>query len=396
MFSTSIPLGRVAGIRLQANWSVLIVLALIADLIAVSVLPRAAPGQSTFWYWVTALVTAACFLASLLAHELAHAVTARHYGMKVKRITLWMLGGVAELEGEPPSPRADFVIAIMGPLTSLVLGGACWGTAYLTRLVLPALVVLGLSWIGITNVLLAVFNLLPGAPLDGGRVLRAAVWKATGNRMRANAAAARTGQVLGLVLIAGGLGETLFLGSYSGLWLAFIGWFLTFAAQRELAGGVARERLAGVRLRNVMDPNPAIAPGWWTVEAFLDRVATTSRGRVFPVTSFDGTPLGVVSLAELIRLSEQDRLIRRVGDVARKPPRVLIADAAEQLVDVMGRTALRPGRDLILVTEHGRLAGVIGPDDFARTLELAASGHPVTGPPSGHDNPSLFDGGLRG
>lgn len=387
MFTTSIPLGSFAGIRLQANWSVLIVLALITDLIAVSVLPKAAPGQPAIWYWFTALVTAACFLASLLAHELAHAVTARHYDMKVKRITLWMLGGAAELEGEPPSARADFVVAIVGPLTSLVLGGACWGVAYLTRPVLPALVVLGLSWIGITNVLLAVFNLLPGAPLDGGRVLRAAVWKRTGDRVRANTVAARTGQVLGLVLIAAGLGQTLFLGSFSsfsGLWLAFIGWFLTFAAQRELAGGVTRERLAGTRVRDVMDANPAIAPGWWTVEAFLDRVAVTSRVRVFPVTAFDGAPLGVVSLAELMRLSEQDRLTRRIADVARTPPRVVVADAAEPLVDVMGRTVLRPGRDLVLVTDHGRLVGVLGADDFARALELAASGHPVPGSP--HEN----------
>lgn len=391
MFTTSVPLGRFAGIPVGANWSVLIVLALIADLLAVDVLPRQAPGQSAFWYWGTGLVAAICFLASLLAHELAHSLLARRYGLKVKRITLWMLGGAAELEGEPPTPRADLVIAVVGPLTSLVLGGVCWGAAWLTEPALPALAVLGLSWIGVTNVLLAIFNLLPGAPLDGGRVLRALLWKRGGDRARANAAAARAGQGLGLLLMIAGVAQSLVLGSLGGLWLAFIGWFLIFAARRELAGGVAREHLAGVRLRDVMDPHPPIAPGWWTVEAFLDHTAGASRVRVFPVTSFEGAPLGVVSLGELTRLPGQARLTRRVGDVARKPPRVVVADAGELVIDVLTRVVLRPGRDLILVAEGGRLAGVIGPDDIARTLELAASGRPVTGSPAG---PS--DGEARG
>lgn len=373
MFTTSVPLGRFAGIPVGANWSVLIVLALIADLLAVNVLPRSAGGEPASWYWLTGVVTAICFLASLLAHELAHAVLARHYDMRVKRITLWMLGGAAELEGEPPTPRADFTIAFIGPLTSLVLGAVFWGAAWLAEPVLPALVVLGLSWIGVTNALLAVFNLLPGVPLDGGRVLRAVLWKWTGDRGRATATSARSGQGLGVLLIAAGLAESLFLRSLSGWWLALIGWFLTFAARHELAGGVARERLAGVRLRDVMDPHPPIAPGWWTVDAFLSRLAGSSRTRVFPVTSFDGSPVGVVSLSELTRLPDEARLTRRVADVARTPPRVIVSDVDEQIVDLMARTVPRPGRDLVLVTENGRLAGVIGADDIARTLELAAT-----------------------
>jgi Zn-dependent protease len=329
-------------------------------------------------------VTAAFFLASLLAHELAHAVFARRYGMKVKRITLWMLGGMAELEGEPPRPKADLVIAIVGPATSLVIGGAFWGTAYATAPWLPELVAMGLSWIGFTNVVLAVFNMLPGTPLDGGRVLRAAVWAGTGNRARATAVAARTGQVLGLALIVFGVGEMLLVGTFSGVWLALVGWFLIFAAQSELTGNAARERLGDLKLRQVMDPEPVVAPGWWTVDAFLDNVAASARRRTFPVTSFDGQPVGVIGLAELTRLPARARLVTRVTDLARKPPRVTIADAGERVVDVLAKTVLRPGRDLILVTDHGRLAGVVGADDISRVLELAASGRPVSpAPPAG-------------
>lgn len=377
MFRTTIPLGRFAGIPVGAHWSVVIVLALIADLLATSVLPTATHGHPTFWYWVTGVATALCFLASLLAHELAHAVLARRYGVGVKRITLWMLGGAAELEGEPPSPKADLVIAVAGPLTSLVLGGVFWGTAALTGQWLPVLVALGLAWIGITNVLLAVFNLLPGAPLDGGRVLRAAVWKRTGNRARAHAVAGRTGQVLGFALAIAGLAEMLFSGSFDGLWLALIGWFLIFAAQAELAGGSVRERLGGVRVCDIMDPEPVVAPGWWTVEAFLGQVAVTTRRRAFPVVSFDGQATGVTSLGELTRLPDQARLTSRVADIARKPPAVPTATRDDLVIDVVSKVTLRPGRDLVLVLDHGRLAGVIGPDDLSRALELAASGHPL-------------------
>lgn len=379
MFRTTIPLGRLAGVPVGANWSVAVVLVLIADLVAVDVLPAATPGHAKVFYWLTAVVTAACFLLSLLAHELAHAVLARRYGVNVKRITLWMLGGAAELEGDPPSPKADLVIAVAGPATSLVLGACCWGAAYLTGDWLPALVTTGLAWVGVTNIVLAVFNMLPGSPLDGGRVLRAAVWKRTGSRSRANAAAARTGQALGVALIAAGLGEMLVLGSVNGLWLGFVGWFLMIAAQAELTGGPVRERLRDLRVRDIMDPGPAVAPGWWTVKAFLDNVAVPSRRRAFPVTSFDGRAIGAVGLRELTRLSEQARLNQRVADVARKPPEVKIVDAGEKVADIMSKTALRKGRDLIVVTEHGRLVGVVGPDDISRTLELAASGHPPTG-----------------
>ncbi|HET6501933.1 MAG TPA: site-2 protease family protein [Amycolatopsis sp.] len=387
MFRTTFPLGRFAGILVGANWSVLIVLALIANLLAVEVLPAAARGHATGWYWLTALVTAAFFLVSLLAHELAHAVVARRYGMKVRRITLWMLGGMAELEGEAPGPKADLVIAIVGPATSLVIGGACWGIAYATAPWLPELVAMGLAWIGFTNVVLAVFNMLPGTPLDGGRVLRAAVWAATGNRARATKVAARTGQVFGLALIVFGLGEMLFVGTFSGVWLALVGWFLVFAAQSELTGNVARERLGDLKLWQVMEPEPVVAPGWWTVDAFLDNVAASARRRTFPVTSFDGQPIGVVGLAELTRLPERARPVTRVTDIARKPPRVTIADVGERVVDVLAKTVLRPGRDLILVTEHGRLAGVVGADDITRVLELAASGRPVSPTTRLHDPP---------
>jgi Zn-dependent protease len=371
MFRTTIPLGRLAGVAVGAHWSVVIVLGLIAGLLGYRILPDAAPGYPPAWYWITATLTALCFLVSLLAHELTHAVLARHYGMGVKRITLWMLGGAAELDGEPPSPKADLLIAAGGPAASLVVGGACFGGGYLAQGWLPTLAVSGLVWLGVTNLILGVFNLLPGAPLDGGRVLRAAVWMHTGDRARAAVIAAKAGQLLGVALIALGLAETFFLGQWTGLWLTFLGWFLMGAAQVEIAGGLARERLGDLRARAIMDPHPVSAAGWWTVQAFLDQTAGTARCRLFPVVSFDGTPSGVVSLSELTRMTPQQRLVTRVADVSRPPQ---LAGVDDRVTDLLRKTSLRHGRDLLLVVADGHLAGTISTEDIQRTLELAAMG----------------------
>ena len=370
MFRTTIPLGRYAGVAVGAHWSVAIVLGLLTWLLGASQLPSTAPGYAPAWYWVTAMLTSVLFMASLLAHELTHAMLARRYGVQVKRITLWMLGGAAELEGEPPSPKADLLIAASGPGTSLVLGGACLGVTYLSGGWLPVLAGTGLAWLGFTNLILGVFNLLPGAPLDGGRVLRAAVWQRTGDRARAVAVAAKTGQGFGAVFIALGLVETFLLGQVTGLWLALIGWFLITAAQAELAGDIARERLGDLRVRAVMDPEPVTAPGWWTVEAFVQQAAGTARSRVFPVLSFDSLPIGVVSLNELARLTAQQRLITRVADACR-PPQVVGPD--DRVADILTKTALRPGRDLLLVVTNDRLAGTVSAEDLTRTLELAGA-----------------------
>ena len=289
--------------------------------------------------------------------------------MTVKRITLWLLGGMTEMDDNPPAPKADLVIAASGPMTSLLLGGVCLGTVYLVGAAVPPLVVAGLVWLGVTNVVLAVFNLLPGTPLDGGRVLRAVVWWRTGDRARAVAVASRAGRLLGGALIVLGLAGTL-AGWLTGLWLAMLGWFLIAAAQAEVRGDLVRQRLGDLRVRDIMDPRPTPAPGWWTVEKFLEETAGEARRRVFPVVSFDGQPIGVLSLAELARLDPQTRMTTRVADACRRPPRFVAPD--QRVVDVL-TAPLRPG-DLLLVLDGGHLVGVVDAGDIARAIDLAMAG----------------------
>ncbi|GAB3147464.1 site-2 protease family protein [Amycolatopsis stemonae] len=363
------PLGRPAGIRVGAHWSVLLIMALLAELLAQSLLPAAVPGRSPVVYWVAGAAGSVVFLASLLVHELSHALVARHHGLAVERVTLWLLGGSTEMSDEPPAPRVAFAVAISGPLASLVAGAAFLGAS------LPLTGIAGdtLSWLGWTNLLLGVFNLLPGAPLDGGRVLQAAVWKRTGDKRRAQAAAARSGHVVGVVVAAAGLFELLWLGSFAGLWLVGIGWFLAFSARAELAAGPAREVLARIRLGEIMTRQPATAPGWFTVRAFVDQAAS-ARFRTYPVVTFDGRPAGVISLAQLARVPERTRASTRVEDVCARPPECLVASPETPLTAVLSRIGGRPGQDLALVVADGALVGVVSPGDIARTVELAVLG----------------------
>jgi len=367
----SVPLGRLRGIAVGAHWSTLVAVLVIAQVVATSVLPQAAPGHAAVVYWVAGVLSALAFMLSLLAHEFAHALVAQRFGVGVDRIDLWLLGGVSRLSAAPRSPRAEFLIAVAGPATSVVvaiLAGAAglaldgWGA--------PALVASPLLWLAITNGVLAVFNLVPAAPLDGGRVLAAAVWWRTGDEHRGTRSAAVAGRAFGLVLVAFGLMQ-MFAGVLSGLWLVLLGAYLTVSSAAEQSANDMTHHLGGVRVRDVMTPDPPVAPGWWTVRTFLDGLVSGPHRLVFPVVSFDGAVVGVIGLAELSRVP--DPLNTRIGDVCRAPSGTTVASPDEQLLDVLGRTQLKQGRDVVLVLRDRRLVGVVGPEDVAWALELSRS-----------------------
>ncbi|QDP94670.1 site-2 protease family protein [Microlunatus elymi] len=366
MFGTTLPLGRIAGIRIRAHWSVVIVLAMLAWVLGSSVLPASVPGYSSLAYGLASLLFAVCFLGGLLAHELTHSFIARRFGLEVDGITLWALGGVAQLKGEPPSPKADLLVAAGGPAMSALIGGACLGASYLfDDGSTPLLLIAGLAWLGVTNLFLAGFNLLPGTPLDGGRVLRSAVWRATGNRAKAVAVAARCGQVLGVLLIAAGIAELVFWRQTTGLWLAVIGLFLISSARSELNAERARGRLVTILVRTVMDSRPTLAPGWWPIDAFLQQLGPNPRRRVFCVMSEQNQLIGLTSLAELNGLAGTGGGGLRIADVCRDAPRQVGPD--EPLLQALSGISLRPGLDLLAVLDDDRLIGVVDADDLVRS-----------------------------
>jgi Zn-dependent protease len=355
----NVRLGRVAGIPVGANWSVAVILVIITEMLAVGILPAAFPHRPGAVYWSVAVVAAVLFLASLLAHELAHAVVARRYGIGVRSITLWMLGGMAELEGDPPSAAADLLIALAGPAASLAAGGIFLSAgAVIGYAGGPPVAVAAAIWLAVMNGVLAVFNLLPGAPLDGGRVLRAVLWRRYRDRRRAERGAARAGRFLGAAIIGVGVAELLALRSYDGLWLMLIGWFLVTAAAAEETAAAAAAALAGVRVADVMTPHPDLAPGWSTVADFISQVAAHSRQEAFPVVDTDGRLRGLVLASKLAQTPAAVRRELRVDQVALAVPPECLAAPDDPAAPLLTRRPLG-GEVYAVVLAEGRVAGLV-------------------------------------
>ena len=368
--TASLRLGRIAGIPVGASWSVLLIAALFAWSLAGSILPGLVPGLVPSTYWLAAVVATGLFLGSLLAHEIGHALVARRAGLRVRSITLWLLGGVAQLEDEPASPADDLRVAIVGPAISLALAvGFGVAAAALGLLGAPAVAVAALGWLAIANVALALFNLIPAAPLDGGRVLRALLWRRHGNRARAAVTAATAGQVTGYVLIGYGLLGVVTGWGFGTLWTVLIGWFLVAAARQERDHTVVRDGLARVRVADVMTPTTVLAPAWFTVDALLrDQAAAwgPDGAAALPLRSFDGQPAGVVTIAALESVPPSQRHLVRAGDVAVPAWAVAVARPDEPASALLGR--LRGSSGIAVVVAGGELVGVVTQAQVVRAV----------------------------
>jgi len=355
----TVPLGRVAGIRVGMHWSVLVMVALIAWLLGAGFLPALTPHQPTAEYWEAAVPCAAAFMAALLAHELAHSLVARRYGVPVTSITLWALGGISELGREPPTARADLRIAVAGPAASLGAGLVFGGLAAAVHASGgPGIAVAALAWLGAENVLLAVFNLLPGAPLDGGRILRAYLWRRHGDRVRAAQSAATAGRVVGAVLMAIGIGEVLLWANIGGLLLALIGMFVISAAAAEATAETAAAALAGMRVGDVMTPDPDIGGTWMTVADFIDRIALTSAQAGFPVVAPGGSLAGATGVSRLARVPPPSRASTTLGQILTPVPPTYVAAPDDPAAPLLGHPPLADDLAAIVISD-GRIAGIV-------------------------------------
>jgi Zn-dependent protease len=373
----SVQLGRLAGIRIGAHWSLLVIFVLLTWSLAAGQLPAAAGRQPVAAYWTAAVVASLLFFGSLLGHEMAHALVARRLGIEIEGITLWLFGGVARLRAEAGGPGAELRIAAAGPAFSAAVVVLFLAVAAgLRALGAPALAVAAASWLGVINALLAAFNLLPAFPLDGGRVLRAVLWMRGRDLRRATVLAARTGAVLSYAMI--GVGIVFFFAGdvFNGVWFAFLGWFLLSAARAEEEGTVIRHSLAGLRVADAMTPDPFVAPGWITVDALIHDYVLKHRHSTYPVRDFDGLPQGLVTLDRLRRVPPDGRRTTRVADVAHPLAEVVTASPSEPLADLVQRLPESAGGRALVFDRDGRLVGIVSPADVARALavgELAAS-----------------------
>ncbi|MFD9207492.1 site-2 protease family protein [Streptomyces sioyaensis] len=363
----SVRVGRVVGVPLRMHWSVPLLVGLFAYGLGRQGLPVWTPGRSDAVYALAGVVGAALLMGSLLLHETAHAAVALRKKISVEDVTLWALGGTTRM-GRPQSAAAAFAVAVSGPLTSLVIGGIALGAAFglhgLSGWAVPSVV---LAWLGWANLFLGVFNLLPAVPLDGGRVVQAVLWWRTGDRDRADLAASRGGQIMGLLLVAAGWISVL-RGAPGGLWIVFVGLFIMVVAGAERRRAALHTTLRGVRVAEAMSSPVTTGADWLTVQRFIDEVAVHSRHSALPLVDFDGRPSGVVQLRRLASVPPASRESLRVREVAIPLSQCAVAAPDEPLSTALDRISLRTGAR-ILVVEDGRLVGIATGKDVSRLMQ---------------------------
>ena len=359
-------LGRIAGIRIGINWSWLIVFALIVWSLASAVFPAQNPGFSDGEYVAMAVVAALLFFASLLLHELGHALQAKRDGLEIEGINLWLFGGVAQFKGGFPSAGAEFRIAIAGPLVSLALGVLFVLVAAFAGL--PNAVDGVVAWLGFTNLILLAFNLLPALPLDGGRVLRSALWHFRGDLRWATWVASAVGRGFGFLFIGLGLFMLIVEGAFSGAWLAFIGWFLLQAATGEARYVGTKQALDGLLVRDLMIRQPVTVNADLTLGQFMDDVACSRRYTTYPVLE-RGRPIGLLAFRSVASVPRDEWNTSRVRDAMVPRDEVPLLDEAEPAIDALAELS---GSDVHrgLVVEDGSLVGLLSITDLARALEV--------------------------
>ena len=364
----SIHLGKIAGISIDLHFTWFIIFALVALGISAG-LPRAIPGIDPAVQWTLGLAITLVFFLSLLAHELAHSVVARRLGIGISGITLFIFGGVSRMTSEPQSAEDELKMAIAGPGASAVLGIIFLLLAFAVGKTGGGRAAhFGLYWLGLINLILAGFNLLPGFPLDGGRVLRAIIWSTTDDLQHATYMASVAGQVVAYLLMAAGVFGFFFarVGLFNGLWLVLIGWFLLDAARSSYQQLLLHNALSGVRIKDIMTTDVVTIPPEATVQQAVDDYFLRLNYAAFPVA--DGHHLrGILTLPHVRQVPREQWPHTRVGDVVEPLDQSGMmrptADAWDALTAMAGADQGR-----VLVVEGGELVGIISRTNIMRFL----------------------------
>ena len=366
----SIRIGRVAGIPIGANWSWLVIFGLVLWSLAETVFPDQDPGLSDGAYWGMAVVAAVLFFGSILLHELGHALRAQREGVEIEGITLWLFGGVARFRTRFASPGAEFRVAVAGPLVSAVIAGALLLFAGLVPL--PESVEGVAFWVGYINAVVLVFNLIRAPPLDGGRILHAALWRWKGELIWATTIGAAIGRGFGLLMIGGGIASLVFGGGIGGAWLIFVGWFLNMAARAEATQLIVGERLGEKRVRDVMVDHPVAVEPDLSVGSFMDEVARRHRHSTYPVVDHERA-VGLLPFRCVAATPRSEWDESRVRD-CMVPRDDVPTVGQDEAADEAFRELVQDGSGRALVVEDGRLVGLLTVADLARAAELDGRG----------------------
>jgi Zn-dependent protease/CBS domain-containing protein len=380
----SFRLGRISGIEIGVHYSWILIFALMSTTLALALFPDAVPGISRTMAWLAGVLAALLLFVSVLIHELAHSLVAQARGMKVRSITLFILGGVSNIEEEAKKPGIEFSMAVVGPLSSFVLAVIFWVLFAVAQgpgspIGFPAthyrsLGAAMLHYLAYVNFILGAFNLLPGFPLDGGRVLRSAIWASTGNLVRATNIAATVGRLFGWSLMAIGVlnilgfGILIFPPGLGGIWIGFIGWFLTNAADTSRAETTVRERLAGVKVKDAMVQYRENATPKMTVDELVKGIMNQRFSRAVPVCDDTGT-VGIVTISDVKGLPQDQWPTTTVDRIMTRSPiySVTPEDDLNQAMNLIAQHDLNQ----VLVMSGGQCAGLLSRAEVIRYLQLA-------------------------
>lgn len=388
---SGLRIARLFGINIYLDWSWLLIFFLVTWSLG-SGFARFNPGWGAGMVWGVAIIAALLFFASVLAHEMAHALAAKAQNIPVRNITLFLFGGVASIQQEPRSPRAEFIMTIVGPLTSVGLGvlflllgsglvrlspDVAMDPGAIFAQIGPTAVVL--LWLGQINILLGVFNMVPAFPLDGGRVLRSIIWAVTNDFRRATRLATWAGQAFAWLLIFTGIAMIFGVqvpffgvGIIGGLWLIFIGWFLSNAASRSYQQVVVQDILDGVPAERLMRADVPTAPPAITVDELIQQYVMGTDERAFPIME-DEQLVGLVTLEDIRRVAKDERATTLVREIMTPAAELASVKPQDDATEALNKLMQRDVRQLPVIRE-GKLVGMVRRRDIMRWLQLHSSG----------------------
>ncbi len=358
MFGKRLKLFRLLGFEVRVDLSWLVLALLVTWSLADGLFPNYYKGLARATYWWMGVIGAVLFFFSILFHEFCHSLVARRFGLPMRGITLFIFGGVAEMDDEPPSPKAEFFMAIAGPISSVVLGAVFYGAAWLATTSEAAIAAEGvLTYLAAINGVLAAFNLLPAFPLDGGRILRAALWQWKKNLRKATRTASRIGSGFGIAMMFVGVINFLYGRFIGGLWQFMIGMFLRSAAEMSYRQVLLRTKLEGETVKRFMNPRPVTAPPSITIKELVEQYFNQYHYKMFPVIEGE-TLLGFITTRQIKAIPREDwgqRTVAESIEGVSAGNAVNPGTSVLEALSIMGRT----GNSRLLVVDGDHLAGII-------------------------------------
>jgi Zn-dependent protease/CBS domain-containing protein len=375
---SSFRLFRIAGIDIGIHFTWIFIFVFFSWSLAEAYFPSAYPGFSTWTYWITGIISTLLIFVSVLIHEMAHSLVARSRGLPVSSITLFILGGVSNLEEEPSQPSVEFNMAIVGPATSIILAIVFWlvTSAVMGRIIpisdmfvgIPnaTLVTAVIGYLAVINLFLGAFNLIPGFPLDGGRVLRSIIWGSTGDLAKATNIAGIVGQAFGWILIGLGVFFIFWASLFTGLWLAFIGWFLNSSADASRKEIALRERLSVVKVRDLIGPEPQTIEPQTTITEMVSNVFNRHHGRAVPVCK-DGQLMGIVTISDVKGVPQERWSNITVEQIMTSEP--LYSVSPDDNVYTALKMVTQHNINQVLIKQGEKCAGMLSRADIINHLQ---------------------------